>query len=117
MYGCRGTMQVSEEVVGGVGSSGSTSHRVGTVSQTHLTLPTISPASISAAYTSLQTNSTPTPPSPKNLDILDELSNSDLDSASHQGPGHDSGSRGDHIPPEDLSGRAGALPKDAGPSV
>jgi hypothetical protein len=36
-----------------------------------------------------KTNSTPTTPSPKNLATLDKLSGSDLDSASHQGPGHD----------------------------
>jgi hypothetical protein len=64
-----------------------------------------------------KTNSTPTTPSPKNLAKLDELSGSDLDSASHQVPGHDSGSRGDHIPSEDLSGGDGVLPKDAGPGV
>jgi hypothetical protein len=64
-----------------------------------------------------KTNSTPTTPSPKNLANLDELSGSDLDFAIHQVPGHGSGSRGDHIPPKDLSGGAGALPKDAGPGV
>jgi hypothetical protein len=69
------------------------------------------------ANRSKKTKSTSTTPSPKNLATLDKLSGSDLDSASHQGPGHDSGSRGDHIPPEDLSGGAGALPKDAGHGV
>jgi hypothetical protein len=64
-----------------------------------------------------KTKSTSTTPSPKNLDTLDKLSGSDLDSASHQGPGHDSGSRGDHIQSKDLSGGADALPKDAGPGV
>jgi hypothetical protein len=36
-----------------------------------------------------KTNSTPTTPSPNTLATLDKLSGSDLDSASHQGPGHD----------------------------
>jgi hypothetical protein len=64
-----------------------------------------------------KTNSTPTTPSPKNLATLDKLSGSDLDSASHQGPGHDLGFRGGSHTLEDLSGGAGALPKDPGPGV
>jgi hypothetical protein len=56
-------------------------------------------------------------PSPKNLATLDEHSGSDLDSASHQDLGQDSGSRGAHLPPDDPSGKAGALPQDAGPRV
>jgi hypothetical protein len=63
-----------------------------------------------------KTNSTPTTQSPKNLANLNEISGSDLDSASHQVTGHDSGSRGGRIPPEDLSGGASTLPKDAGPA-